>query len=37
VSGWETATEAFRARCLELAPRPGDDLRPEELRAAAAE
>jgi MoxR-like ATPase len=35
VSGWEPATEAFRAACLEIAPRPGDDLRPEELRAAA--
>jgi MoxR-like ATPase len=35
VTGWAAATDAFRRQCLELAPRPGDDLRPEELRAAA--
>src|SRR5215211_3268727 len=37
LNGWDAATAAFHARCLELAPRPGDDLRPEELRAAAGE
>jgi MoxR-like ATPase len=35
VSGWRAATEVFRRQCLERAPRPGDDLHPEELRAAA--
>jgi MoxR-like ATPase len=37
VSGWSAATDQFRRQCLELAPRPGDDLHPEELRAAAGE
>jgi MoxR-like ATPase len=32
--GWRAALEAFRDRCLELAPRPGDDL--DEQVAAAA-
>jgi MoxR-like ATPase len=32
--GWTAAMESFRDRCLELAPRPGDDL---DERAAAAE
>jgi MoxR-like ATPase len=31
--GWRTAMESFRDRCLELAPRPGDEL---DARAAAA-
>src|SRR5688572_25966921 len=31
--GWEAAMESFRDRCLELAPRPGDDL---DERLAAA-
>ena len=36
VGGWQAAAETFRAQCLELAPRPGDDLGADELRAAAA-
>jgi MoxR-like ATPase len=32
--GWQAAMELFRGRCLELAPRPGDDL--DESVAAAA-
>jgi hypothetical protein len=32
--GWSAAMETFRERCLELAPRPGDDL--DEQAAAAA-
>jgi MoxR-like ATPase len=37
VSGWTAAAETFRAQCLALAPRPGEDLHAEELRAAAGE
>jgi MoxR-like ATPase len=37
VSGWQAAAETFRAQCLELAPRPGDDLGADELRAAAGD
>jgi MoxR-like ATPase len=33
--GWRAALEGFRDRCLELAPRPGDDL-DEQVAAAAA-
>jgi MoxR-like ATPase len=34
VSGWESAAQTFRAHCLELAPRPGDDLEQEAFQAA---
>jgi MoxR-like ATPase len=37
VIGWEAAAEAFRTQCLELAPRPGEDLEAEALGAAAGE
>jgi MoxR-like ATPase len=36
VSGWEVAAETFRAQCVARAPRPGEDLGAEELRAAAS-
>ena len=28
--GWEAAANRFRERCLEIAPRPGAELEPEE-------
>jgi len=28
--GWQAASDRFRERCMELAPRPGAELEPEE-------
>ena len=36
-TGWQAAADAFREQCLELAPRPGEDLEAEAFGAAAAE
>jgi MoxR-like ATPase len=36
-TGWQAAADTFREQCLELAPRPGDDLEAEAFGAAAGE